>query len=76
MKNIKKKKDNMIKHIMNKTKINDCFKQYLKEYYENDKEELEEKRKETITCGCGSSIGKYNASRHIRSKIHQKKLIK
>jgi hypothetical protein len=40
-------------------------------YYKRHKEDISEKRKECITCVCGSSIQKLELSRHLKSKKHQ-----
>jgi hypothetical protein len=40
-------------------------------YYENNKEKINEKRKEQITCECGSIFRKSNIAKHNKSKKHQ-----
>ena len=45
-----------------------------KEWTETTKEKLKLNRSEKITCECGSIIGKYDLSRHKKSKKHLKYL--
>ena len=42
-----------------------------KEYYENNKDKINEKKKEIIKCDCGCEIRKHNLKRHQRNKKHQ-----
>ena len=41
-------------------------------YYENNKEIINFKRKEKITCNCGSLVNKTDLKRHLTSKKHTK----
>jgi hypothetical protein len=62
----------------NPDKIKEQSKQYreknadkINEYFENNKEKIDERRKEKITCDCGSCINKGDLSQHYKSKKHQ-----
>ena len=46
-----------------------------KEYYNKNKEIINEKRKEKIICKCGCEISKRNLSKHFKSKLHQEYLL-
>jgi hypothetical protein len=49
----------------------DIFKKRDKDYYENNKEKINERKKEKITCACGLCIAKGNLADHIKTKKHQ-----
>lgn len=47
-------------------------KEEVKEYYEANKQRIsDERKKEKITCGCGSTIRRADKSRHGRTTKHQ-----
>ena len=43
----------------------------LKEYYKANKEQIFNKRKEKVTCDCGSIVVKHGLSRHKKTAKHQ-----
>jgi len=43
---------------------------YLKEYYEENREQITEQKKQKYTCECGSIIRKCDRARHFKSKKH------
>jgi len=45
-------------------------KESCKNYREQNKEKINEKAKEKITCSCGSIISKHNLSSHLKTKKH------
>lgn len=51
------------------------LKQYSKDYYVANKEEIEKKRKAKIKCECGGRYTHINRLRHESSLIHKKYLI-
>lgn len=64
----KHREHDKIRYSKNKTEI-------LKkrsQYYLNNKEKIKERRKVKITCGCGSTHRKSDASQHRKSMRHQK----
>jgi len=48
------------------------YKQKTKEYYEKNKDIISERKKEKITCECGSTFQKTELSRHKKTKKHIK----
>ena len=44
---------------------------YWRKYYNNHKEEKNEKLKQTIKCVCGSEISKWSMCRHIKRQKHK-----
>ena len=42
--------------------------EYANKYFEKNKEQIKEKRKETILCDCGCEINKSNLKRYQSSK--------
>ena len=46
-----------------------------KKYYNKNKEIINEKQREKITCECGCEIRKYYLSRHLKTKKHQDYLL-
>jgi hypothetical protein len=49
----------------------DTIKEYKNLYWKNNKDKLNEKRREKYECDCGSTICKGERSRHQKSKKHQ-----
>ena len=47
-----------------------CAINHSKEYYEKNKEKINEKSKTKITCECGCEICKDCLNRHMKSKKH------
>jgi group I intron endonuclease len=57
----------------NKIKLmRDTNKQYHKSYTEAHKDKIQAQQKETTICDCGCKIRKYEMTRHIKTKKHQK----
>ena len=46
-------------------------KEWHKNNYKNNKEELKEKRKEKMTCDCGSTLRKTDLARHLKTIKHK-----
>ena len=46
--------------------------EYLEDYYEDNKEDILEKRKEKFTCECGITCRKSDRARHLKTKKHIK----
>jgi len=63
-----KNKEKIAKY--DKKKWRDNNKEKIKENYENNKEQIAEKRKEKVTCECGSIIRKCALGRHKKSIKH------
>ena len=58
--------------IIEKQRIyNQSHRQEIKQYYEKNKEKIQERNRIKITCQCGSEIQKHVQARHNRSKKHQ-----
>ena len=57
---------------MNKIEMNYWKKN--KQYYEQNRDELLEKKKQQITCECGKQVAKSNLQRHKSTKIHNEPL--
>jgi len=47
-------------------------KEKIKEYYEENKKEINKKKSEKITCECGALVSKQNLSRHKKTMKHIK----
>lgn len=43
-------------------------------YYENHKEAIKDKRKETVQCECGLTLTKFMLPRHQTSKVHKERM--
>jgi len=66
-----KKKEYYTKYYKaNKEKYYKANKEKVKEYYEANKQQLNEKRKEKMTCDCGSIVRKCDIVRHKKTKRH------
>ena len=50
--------------------------EYNKKYYEENKDKLLERAKDTVVCQCGKNITKSNFSKHLKTPIHLKSLAK
>ncbi len=48
------------------------YKEKWKQYYDNNKDRLNDRKREKITCECGSTVRKDTLARHKRSKKHQR----
>jgi hypothetical protein len=48
----------------------ECMKEYIKEYYENNKKRIKKKQSAPITCNCGAIITTSNISYHRKTKKH------
>jgi len=59
-----------LKPLLNKDIPSRDTKESNKEYRENNKEKLSEKRKEKITCECGCIVAKSSLTRHKKNKKH------
>jgi Uri superfamily endonuclease len=64
-------------HIRNNTCLNKVIpdrtrKEYNEEYYENNKENINEKRSEKIECDCGGKYTQGHKSHHFKTKKHTK----
>ena len=62
----------------NKEKIKEYFKQNKKdhnkkkkEYYQKNKDKIKERKKEKITCDCGSELRKVDITRHKKTQKHK-----
>ena len=51
-------------------KKREYHKKYYEEYWTNNKDIINEKRKETCTCICGSVFRKTDIGRHNKTKKH------
>ena len=51
-------------------KIEDAVRACNKEYYQNNRVEILQKKKQKLTCACGSVVTKGNMLRHCRTKKH------
>ena len=47
------------------------IKEYKNQYWNYNKEEINEKRKIVLECPCGGKYSKINQARHLQSKLHQ-----
>ena len=56
----------------NKEKITERMVDYHVQWYAKNKDKIAEKRKEKVTCECGSEVIRNGLPRHRKSKKHQK----
>jgi hypothetical protein len=49
-------------------------KKYDKEYRQANKDEINKRKREKITCECGATVSRHGLSRHRKSKKHEKLL--
>ena len=64
-------------YIRNNNCVNRCIagttrKEQNKNYYENNKEKINENNKEQILCECGRTVRLGDKSRHLKTNIHNK----
>ena len=59
---------------MEKIRKTENMVEYKKQYYLDHKEHLNQIMLEEITCECGSKSQRCNLPRHLRSKLHAKRL--
>ena len=53
-----------------KKQYREVKKEYNSEYYQNNKQKINEKRKEKMTCECGSTFRACEKSKHYKTKKH------
>jgi hypothetical protein len=56
--------------------VSELRKEYLKKWYQNNKQKIAEKGKEKVKCECGSIICIKHLSRHKKTKKHQNYILK
>ena len=59
-----------MKTTMNTNRASRSRKEYIQQYYEENKEKISKVRSQLILCECGKTVSKRNISIHIKSKFH------